>query len=250
MVCLRRHPVGALTATAAIRAADWTQSCSTPSARSCTSSRRRRCCADELRERLGLEVSLATAEAAIKAEIAYYRAHLHEGRDRRIARRAAPRGGRRDAAGAGDRGRPHRARCSASLRFHAYPDAAPALRALRARGLALVVVSNWDHSLHERLEETGLAPLVDGAVASAELGHAKPARDDLRARARARGRRRRRALHAGDSARGGRRGRARGGPAGRAGGARRGTAGRLAGVPSIRTLAELPPLCEYARSGP
>jgi putative hydrolase of the HAD superfamily len=29
--------------------------------------------------------------------------------------------------------------------------------------------------LHERLAETGLAPLLDGAVASAELGHAKPA---------------------------------------------------------------------------
>ena len=43
-------------------------------------------------------------------------------------------------------------------------------------GLAIVVVSNWDHSLHERLTETGLAPLVDAAVASAELGHAKPER--------------------------------------------------------------------------
>jgi putative hydrolase of the HAD superfamily len=37
-------------------------------------------------------------------------------------------------------------------------------------------VSNWDHSLHERLAETGLAELVDGAVASAELGVAKPDR--------------------------------------------------------------------------
>ncbi len=36
------------------------------------------------------------------------------------------------------------------------------------------MVSNWDVSLHERLEETGLAPLVDGAVASAEVGSAKP----------------------------------------------------------------------------
>ena len=31
-------------------------------------------------------------------------------------------------------------------------------------------------SLHERLAETGLAALVDGAVASAELGAAKPDR--------------------------------------------------------------------------
>src|SRR5204863_4168 len=33
---------------------------------------------------------------------------------------------------------------------------------------------NWDVSLHERLLETGLAPLLDGAVASAEIGAAKP----------------------------------------------------------------------------
>jgi putative hydrolase of the HAD superfamily len=62
----------------------------------------------------------------------------------------------------------------AALAFSAYPDSAPALRALRAAGLRLVVVSNWDASLHERLAETGLAPLVDGAIASAQLGAAKP----------------------------------------------------------------------------
>jgi putative hydrolase of the HAD superfamily len=61
-----------------------------------------------------------------------------------------------------------------SLRFHAYEDSAPTLRALRARGIRLVVVSNWDWSLHERLQETGLADLVDGALASAEIGSAKP----------------------------------------------------------------------------
>ena len=37
-----------------------------------------------------------------------------------------------------------------------------------------MVVSNWDWSLHERLAETGLAPLVDGALTSAEVGSAKP----------------------------------------------------------------------------
>ena len=34
-----------------------------------------------LRERCGLVVSETVAEAAIRAEIAYYRAHLHEGTD-------------------------------------------------------------------------------------------------------------------------------------------------------------------------
>ncbi|HET6549133.1 MAG TPA: HAD-IA family hydrolase [Solirubrobacter sp.] len=127
-----------------------------------------------LRERTGVDVGEEAARAAIGAEIVYYRAHLHEGRD---------------AAALADL----RARCAAamrphvdapddvllaalldSLRFFAFPDAAPALRALRAAGIALVVVSNWDWSLHERLAETGLAPLVDGAIASAELGAAKP----------------------------------------------------------------------------
>ena len=63
-----------------------------------------------------------------------------------------------------------------SLRFFAYPDAAPALIALREAGIRTAVVSNWDHSLHERLLETGLAELVDGALASAEVGAAKPDR--------------------------------------------------------------------------
>jgi putative hydrolase of the HAD superfamily len=126
-----------------------------------------------LRERLGIEVSEEAAARAIRDEIAYYRAHLHEGRDAAsladLRRRSA------------DAMRPALATDAdltdvllASLRFHAYADAEPALLELRSRGLAIVVVSNWDHSLHERLTETGLAPLVDGAVASAELGHAKP----------------------------------------------------------------------------
>jgi putative hydrolase of the HAD superfamily len=62
----------------------------------------------------------------------------------------------------------------ASLRFVAYPEVAGVLGTLRDAGVRLVVVSNWDVSLHERLAETGLAPLVDAAVASAELGVAKP----------------------------------------------------------------------------
>jgi len=37
------------------------------------------------------------------------------------------------------------------------------------------VVSNWDVSLHDVLERTGLTPLVDAALASAEVGARKPA---------------------------------------------------------------------------
>jgi putative hydrolase of the HAD superfamily len=48
------------------------------------------------------------------------------------------------------------------------------LAALRERGARLVVVSNWDVSLHDVLERTDLRRLVDGVVTSAEFGAAKP----------------------------------------------------------------------------
>jgi putative hydrolase of the HAD superfamily len=132
-----------------------------------------------LRERLGLEVDEATCKRAVAAEIAYYRAHLDRGRD--AASLAAL---RRDAAAVMGAQLPDEAREAgldaltdallAALEFTPYPDVVPALRALRSGGARLVVVSNWDVSLHEVLARTGLAGLVDGAVASAELGVAKP----------------------------------------------------------------------------
>ena len=178
------------------------------------SSRRRRTCARRCASARASTSARRRAEAAIRAEIAYYRAHLHEGRDADVAARparcAAPRRWARTARLA--RRAPSLDALLASLRFYAYPDAAPALSALRAAGIRLVVVSNWDWSLHERLAETGLAPLVDGAIASAEVGSAKPDARDLRARrwsSRARrARRLARRRHAG--------GRRRGRPGGRA----------------------------------
>ena len=133
----------------------------------------------------------------------------------------------------------------AALRFRAYPDAAPALRELRALGLRLVVVSNWDASLHERLHETGLAPLVDGAVASAELGHAKPDRAifehalELAGRRAGGGAARRRLARRRRRRRAGRR------AAGGARRARRRAGARPRACRSSRSLAELPALCRY-----
>jgi putative hydrolase of the HAD superfamily len=195
-----------------------------------------------LREQLGIDVSEEAAAAAMKAEITYYRAHLHEGRD---------------AASLHDL----RVRCAAvmepalgvnpgvdtllaALHFRAYPDVLPALRELRARGLRLVVVSNWDFSLHERLEETGVAGLVDGAVASAELGHAKPDGAIFAHALALAGAEPAAALHAGDS------------PDADVAGAlaaglravlvaRDGIPAVPAGVPVIGSLAELPALCPY-----
>ena len=125
----------------------------------------------------GVVVDASTARAGMAAEIAYYREHNLEGADPQglagLRRRCAEvlRGALavpQDASPA-----VHDA-LLAALRFHAFPDAIPALDRLRAAGLRLVVASNWDVSLHERLAETGLARRLDGAVTSAEVGRAKP----------------------------------------------------------------------------
>jgi putative hydrolase of the HAD superfamily len=132
-----------------------------------------------LRERLGIDVGEARAQRAVATEIAFYRRHLHQGRD--AASLAAL---RRDSAAALGSALPPEVREAglgtltelllASLEFTPYPDVVPGLRGLRGRGIRLVVVSNWDVSLHEVLARTGLSGLLDGAVASAELGVAKP----------------------------------------------------------------------------
>ncbi len=136
---------------------------------------------ERLRDAHGVELSLADAERAFRAEIAYYRAHHHEGRDadtlEDLRRRCAE---------------VLRAQLPAqtietlsleqltaamldALRFVAYPDVSTALARLRARGLTLVVVSNWDVSLPAVLRHVGLDGMVDGVVTSAEVGHPKPA---------------------------------------------------------------------------
>lgn len=125
-----------------------------------------------LRHRVPAEVSDERLEEALRAEMAYYRDHAQEGRDE---------------ASLADL----RERCAAivsekldmqvtadelveAIRFDAYPDAPPALRELRERGLSLVAVSNWDCSLPAVLERCGLGELLDGAVSSAAAGARKP----------------------------------------------------------------------------
>jgi putative hydrolase of the HAD superfamily len=110
--------------------------------------------------------------AAVRKEMAFYKEHSHEGRDAESLAAL-------------------RARCAdvlsweldrevsvetmmEAIRFRPFPDAAPALAALRERGLALLCVSNWDVSLPEVLERCGLAGALDGVVTSAEVGARKP----------------------------------------------------------------------------
>jgi putative hydrolase of the HAD superfamily len=133
----------------------------------------------ELRARFGVAVSETQAAAALRAEIAFYRAHMGEGRDAETLhelrlRCAAVLGGALPGGGGGLGRQELLQVLLASLRFIAFDDARDALIAVRARGARIVAVSNWDVSVLEVLEQTGLSPLLDGAVSSAAIGAAKP----------------------------------------------------------------------------
>lgn len=135
----------------------------------------------ELSRRFGVALSETDAQRAIAAEIAYYRRHFDEGRDERSLAQL-----RRRCADALRDGVPEAARrrlpegaalvdaLLASLRFRSFPEVRAALDDYRQRGRRLVVVSNWDVSLHDRLDELGLTPMLDGVITSAEAGARKP----------------------------------------------------------------------------
>jgi putative hydrolase of the HAD superfamily len=61
-----------------------------------------------------------------------------------------------------------------SIRFEAVPGALEALVSLRARGLELALVSNWDIGLAEHVGRLGADGLFSTVVTSAEVGAAKP----------------------------------------------------------------------------
>jgi putative hydrolase of the HAD superfamily len=87
----------------------------------------------------------------------------------------------------------------ASLRFDTFADVRPALRAARSEGSRLLVVSNWDFSLHEVLSRLSLTDLLDGVVTSAEVGARKPARAIFERALALAGARPQEAVHIGDS---------------------------------------------------
>lgn len=160
----------------------------------------------QLAQRLGVRVEEVDAQRAIAAEIAYYRAHLDDGRDphalaalRRqcaaVVRENLPAVAQSEL---GDLDRLTEA-LLASLRFRIFPDVLPALRSLRTGGVRLAVVSNWDVSLHDVLERLGVTPLLDAVVTSAEAGSRKPAPEIFRRALTRAGAVAERTIHVGDS---------------------------------------------------
>jgi putative hydrolase of the HAD superfamily len=55
-----------------------------------------------------------------------------------------------------------------------YPDVVPTLSGLRARGLPLGLITNYDTRVFPVLEALGLAPLLDSVTIPARAGAAKP----------------------------------------------------------------------------
>ncbi len=150
----------------------------------------------------GHELTADRAEAGFAAEIGYYLAHHLDGRDAASLDDLRDRCAQvlldalalpdLDHAGA-------RRALLGSLSFEPYPDVVPALAALRERGVRLAIASNWDCSLPEFLEPSGLLTLVDGVVTSAEVGAAKPDPAVFAAALRAMEAEPASALHVGDS---------------------------------------------------
>jgi putative hydrolase of the HAD superfamily len=125
----------------------------------------------------GVECSSGDVQRAFKAEVAFYVARSHEGRDEATLALL-----RRDCASVflealeaeldPDDFAPA---FVSSLSFAELPGARDACLELAAAGLPLAVVSNWDIGLHDHLGALGLDAVVNIVVTSAEAGAPKPA---------------------------------------------------------------------------
>ncbi|NOY43934.1 MAG: HAD-IA family hydrolase [Deltaproteobacteria bacterium] len=82
--------------------------------------------------------------------------------------------------------------------WEVFPDVGPCLDALQARGVPVVVVSNWDSRLHEILLGLGLRERFRFVLVSAEFGAEKPDPAIFHEAARRLGKAPDRVLHVGD----------------------------------------------------
>ena len=204
------------------------------------SSRPRRTCARRCASAPAPTSASWRAEAAIRAEIAYYRAHLHEGRDPeslhdlRVRCAEAMELAVRDARSSSTRCWP---RCASAPTRTPRP---PCGRCAQP-GSAPPSSPTGTGRCTSASPRPGSRTLVDGAIASAEIGSAKPDGAIFEAALALVGARPERRLARRGHARGRRRGRARGRPAP---GADRPRAARRTrpGVHPVRSLAELIPL--------
>jgi putative hydrolase of the HAD superfamily len=119
-----------------------------------------------------LDMDETEVASAVRAEMDFYKAHSHEGKDEaslnQLRTRCAD-----ILSWELDREVPLKTMMDA-FRFHAFDDARPALAELKGSGLRLVCVSNWDISLTDVLAQCSLDDALDGVVTSAQSGVRKP----------------------------------------------------------------------------
>jgi putative hydrolase of the HAD superfamily len=140
-----------------------------------------------------VERSAAEVDAAFRAEAEFYRERTHEKPLEELRRRCVA--VFLEAARADLDVEEFTPAFIDALRFEPLPGVLDTIARLRAHGLALAVVSNWDETLPERLEEFD----VDVVVSSAEAGASKPDPAVFRLALERLGVRPERALHVGDS---------------------------------------------------
>jgi HAD superfamily hydrolase (TIGR01509 family) len=149
----------------------------------------------------GVERSREEVARAFAAEVAHYLPRAHEGRDAESLGRLRRQCAGVFLAGAGASLDPSEFAPAFvdALEFHLLPGAEDALGRLRAAGLVLVCVGNWDVSLADYLRRVGLSHFFATVVSSAEAGAPKPDPRPFELALSRIGIRPERALHVGDS---------------------------------------------------
>ena len=127
-----------------------------------------------VRRHLGVDVSAAAAESAFRTEMTYYADHCHEGADAASLAALRTHCAAIVLRGLGIDADPARAATLLldSIAFRVYDDVAPLLAGLRAAGVRVAVVSNWDCSLPEVLAAAGIG--IPHVFDSATAGASKP----------------------------------------------------------------------------
>ena len=152
------------------------------------------------RRHLGAQITVADAERALRAEMAYYADHCREGADAPTVAALRERCAGIVLAELGIAAAPAQAATLLidAIAFRAYDDVDPLLGGLAAAGVGVAVVSNWDWTLRRTLAALGVE--AEAIVTCGETGVRKP---DPRIFLEALGRlgvAPARALHVGDSA--------------------------------------------------
>jgi HAD superfamily hydrolase (TIGR01509 family) len=124
----------------------------------------------------GIECDPETVRRAFAAEVAYYRPRAPDGRDPEslAALRLDCTRVFLETAQAALEPESFVDAFMSAIAFEPVPRALETATGLRARGLELAVVSNWDIGLAERLERIGMDTLFTAIVTTAEAGAPKP----------------------------------------------------------------------------